>query len=138
MRPYAFTTDLGEELVILTRREYVALRARAGDEEAEDEMTALIADEVRADLAAGIDVILPDWFVQAARRGEGTVMARLRRYRGLSPAELAAAIGVPEAQYSEIERAAALPSAAVLDRISAALQLDPLWLRRLERDRIAA
>ena len=40
-------TESGDELVVLTRREYLALLARAGDEVAEDEITALLGGEAR-------------------------------------------------------------------------------------------
>ena len=42
-------TASGEELVVLTRRDYIALLARAGDEDAEDAMTIIIAEERRND-----------------------------------------------------------------------------------------
>jgi phage baseplate assembly protein W len=45
-------TPLGEELVVLSRREYDSLRARLGDEEAEDSMTLVLAAEARSALAA--------------------------------------------------------------------------------------
>jgi len=47
MEPHFITTEGGEELVILSRREYDALLASLGDEEAEDRMTVLFAEEVR-------------------------------------------------------------------------------------------
>ncbi len=39
----------GEEMVVLSFREYTALRARAGDEDAEDIMTELIVEERKND-----------------------------------------------------------------------------------------
>ena len=41
----------GDELVVLSRRDYDALMAQLGDEEAEDRMTLLIAVEGRGDAA---------------------------------------------------------------------------------------
>lgn len=38
-------TEQGEELVVLTRREYDAMRARLGDEAAEDAMSVRIFEE---------------------------------------------------------------------------------------------
>src|SRR3954452_6680360 len=53
VKPQFITTDLGEKLVVLTHREYLALCARAGDEEAEDAMTEIIAAERQRDLDKG-------------------------------------------------------------------------------------
>jgi hypothetical protein len=43
------TTPAGEELVVLSGRDYDALLARLGDEDAEDRMTLILAAEARAD-----------------------------------------------------------------------------------------
>ena len=43
-------TEAGEELVVLSRRDYDALLAQLGDEDAEDRMTLVIAAEARAAL----------------------------------------------------------------------------------------
>jgi hypothetical protein len=59
MKPHVITTDSGEELVVLSRREYDSLLARLGDEEAEDRMTVLIAEEVRQRIASGEEKLLP-------------------------------------------------------------------------------
>lgn len=52
-------TEAGEELVVLTRREYDSLLARLGDEEAEDRMTVRILEEVGARLASGEEKLVP-------------------------------------------------------------------------------
>jgi DNA-binding XRE family transcriptional regulator len=137
MRPQFITTDLGEKLVVLTHREYLALRARAGDEEAEDAMTEIIAAERQRDLEAGRDVVLPEWFCDAAAKGDGSVLRGLRKHRGLSQAQVAEAAGITQGYYSDIERGGAVPAVEVLDRISQALDLDPSWMRRLERNRVS-
>ncbi|MGA0594901.1 helix-turn-helix domain-containing protein [Enterovirga sp. CN4-39] len=138
MKPQLIRTDLGEELVVLTHREYLALRARAGEEDAEDEMAGLIAAERLRDLDEGRDVVLPEWFCDAAAKGEGSVLRGLRKSRALSQAQVATKAGITQGYYSDVERGAAIPTLDVLDRISAALDLDPQWLRRLERNRVAA
>jgi hypothetical protein len=70
MKPHFITTDAGEELVVLSRREYDALLARLGDEEAEDRMTVLLADEVRARLVSGEEKLIPlEQVYPAANRG---------------------------------------------------------------------
>jgi hypothetical protein len=40
-------TPSGDEMVVMSRREYIALLASAGDEDAEDVMTVIIANERR-------------------------------------------------------------------------------------------
>lgn len=59
MKPQFITTDAGEELVLLGRRDYDALLAGLGEEDAEDRMTLLVAAEARARIAAGEDELLP-------------------------------------------------------------------------------
>jgi DNA-binding XRE family transcriptional regulator len=137
MKPQFITTDLGEKLVVLTHREYLALRARAGDEEAEDAMTEIIAAERQRDLDEGRDIVLPEWFCEAAAKGDGSVLRGLRKYRGLSQVQVAEAAGITQGYYSDIERGGAIPTVEVLDRISEALKLDPGWMRRLDRNRVA-
>lgn len=58
-------TASGEELVVLSRREYDALLAQLGDEDAEDRMTLLIAAEARGEAP------LPASVSQAVLAGEG-------------------------------------------------------------------
>ena len=58
MKPQIITTDSGEELVVLSRREYDALLAQLGDEEAEDRMTMLLADEARQRIARGDETLI--------------------------------------------------------------------------------
>ena len=60
----------------------------------------------------------------------------LRKHRGLSQVQVAESAGITQGYYSEVERGGAIPTAEVLDRISAALDLDPTWMRRLERSRV--
>lgn len=136
MKPQMIRTDLGEELVVITRREYLALRARAGDEDAEDEMTLLLAAEAKADLETGREIGLPGWFADAAAKGDGSVLRGLRKHRGLSQDAVAQAAGITQGYYSEVEQGRKVPTLDVLDRISTALELDPAWLRRLERVRV--
>jgi DNA-binding XRE family transcriptional regulator len=95
-------TESGEELVVLPRREYIALLARAGDEAAEDEMTRILGEEFKAALARGEDVALPEAVWEAIKAGESPVKV-LRKHRGLTQAELAAAAGVSQGYVAELE-----------------------------------
>lgn len=47
------------------------------------------------------------------------------------------AAGLPLDGYRDIEQGAAAPTLEVLDRLSAVLDLDPVWLRRSEGGRAA-
>ena len=95
-------TESGEELVVLPRREYIALLAPAGDEAAEDEMTGILVDEAKAAIARGDEVALPEEVWAAIEAGESPVKV-LRKHRGLTQAELAAAAGVSQGYVAELE-----------------------------------
>lgn len=95
-------TASGEELVVMSRRDYVALLARAGDEAAEDEMTARIVDAAREAQVRGEDVALPAEAWAAIEAGESPVKV-LRKHRGLTQALLADTAGVSQAYIAEIE-----------------------------------
>jgi len=132
MKVQFITTQTGERLVVLTEGEYDALRARAGDEEAEDRMTMRIAEDARRALASGEEILIPGWFYDAARAQHGRPLRGLREHRGLSQEQVARAAGIDQSDFREIERGEKQPTAEVLDRISDALQLNRAWLRKLE------
>jgi len=114
--PQIIRTASGEELVVLSRDDYDALAARAGDPVSEDAMTARILDSTDAEIAAGRDVALPESVWKAIEAGDPPI-AVLRRHRGLSIADLSTATGI------EPDRLAALEAGAVF--------ADPLGRRRL-------
>lgn len=111
----------GSELIVLTRREYDALLAAAGDEDAEDRMTVLVAAEARAAEA------LPAQVSAALLSGEKLVRA-LRKWRGMTQVELASAAGVNQGYLSEIENGAKNAAPETLARIAQALDLPDGWL----------
>jgi len=80
-------TESGAELVAPSRRDYDALLARLGDEEAEDRMTLVLAAEARAEAP------LPESVSPAVLRGEGLLRA-LRVWRGMTQVQLADAAGI--------------------------------------------
>ena len=86
MAPEIIRTDGGEELVVLPRRVYDALLARAGATD-EDEGTARVIDATSAALAAGRDVEIPAAVAEAVARGESPLRA-LREARGWTQAQL--------------------------------------------------
>ena len=103
--PQVIQTETGEELIVLTRRDYDALLAQAGDEEAEDRMTVRLVEESRAAIARGDDVLLPQEVWEAMENGENRIRV-LREYRGLSREELARRIGLSPEALSRIEETA--------------------------------
>lgn len=51
-------SESGDELVVLSRREYDALLARAGDEDAEDRLLGAAAEDVFARLDSGTEGVV--------------------------------------------------------------------------------
>jgi hypothetical protein len=88
-------TESGEELVVLSRRDYDALPARSGDEEAGDRMTLIIAAEARAEAP------LPEVVSAAILKGD-SVLKALRAWRGLTQVQLADAAGIGQGFLSEL------------------------------------
>ena len=75
MKVQTIETERGDNFVVLRRRDYDALLARAGDEDAEDRMTLLIAAEARGEQP------LPESVSAAILRGD-SVLRALRNWRG--------------------------------------------------------
>ena len=114
-------TETGEELVVLSKRDYDALLARGGDEEAEDRMTLLLAAEARAEEP------LPE-SVSAAILGGDSMLKALRGWRGLTQAELARRAGVNQGYLSELENLAKAGSAETLSKLADELDIPHGWL----------
>lgn len=107
-------TDSGEELVVLSRRDYDVMRARLGDEEAEDRMTARIVAETRGQIAFPISV----W-----EEIEDSVspIGPIRKWRKLTQEQLAEAAGISQGYLSEIESGKKVGDVGTLRAIAAAL-----------------
>ena len=114
-------TDEGEDLVVLSRRDYDALLARAGDEDAEDRMTLVIAAEARSDAP------LPET-VSAAILGGDSCLKALRTWRGLTQAELSKRSGINQGYVSELEARAKTGTQESLAKLAAALDIPAGWL----------
>jgi len=118
--PQVIVTETGEELVVLTRRDYDSLLAQAGDEAAEDRMTLRLVAESEAAIARGDDVVLPEEVWQALESGENPIQT-IRRYRNIDLAELAATIGISVEALSDIESGARVIEPELLKAIARAL-----------------
>jgi DNA-binding XRE family transcriptional regulator len=113
-------TEAGEELVVLSRRDYDMLLARLGDEDAEDRASVRLVEESRSRLARGEDLVLPEETWERIEAGMHPIEA-LRRHRGLTQVALAGAAGITQGYLSEIENRKKVGDLAVLKRIAAAL-----------------
>jgi len=116
-------TEDGSELVVMSRREFDALLARAGDEDAEDRMTLLLAAEARAEAP------LPAPVSAALLAGESLVRA-LRKWRGMTQSQLATASGINQGYLSEVENGTKNARPETLEKIARALDLPSGWLQQ--------
>lgn len=114
-------TESGEQLVVLSRRDYDALLARSGDEDAEDRMTLLLAAEARAEQP------LPEPVSSAVLSGDSLLKA-IRRWRGMTQVELAQSAGLTQSYLSELEQGAKTGSSDTLSRLAQALDVPSGWL----------
>ena len=110
----------GEDLVVIPRRDYEALLARAGDEASEDAMTARIIEATDAKIARGEEVALPTGVWAAIESGEHPIRA-IRKYRGLTQIDVAEQARLRQSYIADIEAGKKTGSAASLKAIAAAL-----------------
>lgn len=115
------TTEAGEELVVLPRRNYDAMLAQLGDEEAEDRMTLRLAAEARAESP------LPEAVSSEILRGS-TRLKAVRIWRGLSLASLAREVGIDEARMAAIESGQSSADSEMLEHLSRILRVPHDWL----------
>lgn len=114
----SFTAPDGEEMIVLSRKNYEALIQRI--EDLEDSLT--IADFERK-LAAGKEELIPAEYVNRMSEGESPIRV-WRDFRGMAAKDLAAAAGISTAYLSEIETGKKDGSVATLKAIADVLKLD--------------
>jgi len=117
--PVMTKTPKGEDIVILSRKEYDRLLAAANEDAADAAVArkAIARNEETLD-DAEVDELL------AAR----TPLAFWRRKRGVTQTDLAKAAGIAQGFLSEIECGLKTGDVAVLQRIAAALEISLLDL----------
>jgi DNA-binding XRE family transcriptional regulator len=120
MRKTQVIHTAGEDLIVIARSDYEDLLARAGDEAAEDAMTARIIEETDAKIARGEDFPLPGPVWDEIDSGEHPVRA-IRNYRGLTQTELAGKAGLHPEDVANIEAGKKAPSAVSLNAVAAVL-----------------
>ena len=91
-------TEAGE-IAIMPRREYERLEALA---RSEDVGTRRLVRQARAAVARGDEVILPKAVADRLASGDHPVRV-VREWRGMTQAELAAAIGITQSYLSDLE-----------------------------------
>ena len=105
----------------MSRREYDALLARAGDGDAEDRMTLIVAAEAR------VEAPLPESVSAAILAGDSCLKA-LRTWRELTQSELAKRSGINQGYISEIENRSKTGAAETLSKLAEALEVPAGWL----------
>lgn len=125
MKPQIITTPNGERLVVLPIEEYEALRALA--EEAEDAADSTLAELLHKDLEEGRDELLPEEVSSFLLSGDSLVKA-IRRWRGMTQADVAEKTGLGQGYISEIETREKKGTDETLTRIAAALDVPAKWL----------
>lgn len=127
MKPQIIRTETGEELVVLTRREYDALLAAIDDEEAEERGTVQLTDAYLADQAAERVAAIPHWFVKLVVE-HGSPVAAARAHSGATQADLSKATGIPQDAILRFERVEADPDEGERQRIASHTGVAPDWL----------
>ncbi len=120
------TTPNGEELVVLSRAEYDRLTALAQEGE-EDHADLAAYDAASADVADGRTALLPPEVSARLLRG-ASLVAAIRKWRGMKQTELAQRAGLSQGYLSDLEsgrRKGATPS---LEAIANALDVPANWL----------
>lgn len=126
MKPVFVSTRGEDEFVVLSRREYDVLLARLGDEEAEDRMTARMAEDHLAAYDENA-ALIPAWFALAAVE-RGSPLAAARRHAGLTQSALAERLGLAQGYVADLERGRRTGTPETLARIAAATGVEPAWL----------
>jgi DNA-binding XRE family transcriptional regulator len=121
-------TEGGEELVVLSRRDYDALCARAGDPEAEDAMTAhiLAAAQAAASISTVQPLALDVWEALEAPENQafGARLLILRRARGLTRVQLADVAGLDAEAIAALESGEEANSKTLSGRLAQVLAVE--------------
>lgn len=107
-------TPGGETLVVVPLADYEALL---------DAADIAAADRIKANVAAGLDEVVPASLVYRIMDGESSIRV-WREHRGLSAATLASRAGISAAYLSEIEGGKKTGGVATLRKLARALNVD--------------
>ncbi len=123
--PQIIRTPGGEELVVLPRAEYEALRQRA-DHDAEDAEDAAIYDARKAELAAG-GVVLPPEVSAAMLHGDSRLKA-IRNWRDETQLHLSSTTGIGQGYLSDLENGRRAGTPETIAKLAQALNVPVEWL----------
>jgi len=119
-------TPGGEELVLVPRAEYDALRARIAEFE-EDEADVAAYDAAKAAMGDGSPrTISPDAM-------KGWLIRHHRKARSITQGALAEATGLKQGYISDLESGRRRGSAETIDKIADALGLEPMIVEALKQ-----
>lgn len=122
------TSPAGEEMVVISKKEFDALAALAMDRD-EDAADVAIYDARKAELAEqGEAGLLPAAVSLAVLRGE-TRLKAIRKHRTMSQQQVAAKAGIAQGFLSDLENGHRNITDAVADSLAAALDVPADWLR---------
>ena len=123
--PQFIRTPNGEELVVLSRRDYDSLVETLA--EAEEELADIAAlDGRKADIAAALVPPLPAAVSALLMQGHRRLTA-LTLWRGLTAAELAQRAGIIEQSLAGFESGVCAPDSAAATRLAAVLDVPVAW-----------
>jgi DNA-binding XRE family transcriptional regulator len=123
--PQIIRTPGGEELVVLPRAEYEALRERA-DQGAEDADDVAVYDTRKTDLAAG-GVVLPPEVTAAILKGE-TRLKAIRNWRDETQLHLNFKTGISQGYLSDLESGRRTGTPETIAKLAQALNVPVEWL----------
>jgi DNA-binding Xre family transcriptional regulator len=115
----------GESLVVMTLKDYEALREQA--EEAEDWQDLAIYHERMREFETGQDQVMPEGVMNHFFAGN-SLLKSIRMWRGKTQAEVAEVAGIGQGYLSELESKEKKGADETLARIAAALDVPPDWL----------
>jgi DNA-binding XRE family transcriptional regulator len=125
INPQTIRSPSGDELVVLTRAEFDALRNAAVDalEDADD---IAIFDSRMADLTSEDARLPPD--VTAAMLAGDTLLRALRKWKDMTQLHLAHRANLGQGYISDLETGRKSGTPEALREIAKALGVDPAWL----------
>jgi hypothetical protein len=127
MKAHYLRTEGGEELVVLSRRDYERLLAHVEADEAELRSLELEAAAIESRAASGEETIVTGFPADMPHLGAPILRSRRER-SGRAAAEVAAAAGLSLDIYEAIEGGRHFPETAVWRRLAEVLDIDPSWL----------
>ncbi len=124
-------TAQGDEQVVLSRQDYDALVALAGDAVEEDEDIA-VHDARKAEMAVTGEAPVPEAICAGLLRGESLIRA-IRMWRGLSEEGLARRAGIDLGHLLDLEHRRRPTAAHTAERLAVSLDMPATWLTPAER-----